>query len=82
MFQTFRASALLRAVVHDGDSGRKRMHDRRRIGCVRAVMSSQVHVNLAEAVLRTYQGDFLLRRQISQVDRAELAIRKQKAYRS
>src|SRR5712691_6695408 len=69
----FRLSAFTSAVVHDRNAGAEGVNENVRIRGIHSVMQTQKHINSAEAVIRTHQLEFLVPRQIAQVNRAKVS---------
>ena len=66
-----RLAALASAVIHDGDTRMKRVHQHLRIRRVLSVVQTQQHIDGAKPVIGTHQLEFLVLGQISQMHRAK-----------
>src|SRR2546430_9691265 len=65
----FGLSAFASAIVHDGYTRTKGVNEYFRIRSVHAVMETQEHINGPDAVTRAHQFEFLVLRQIPQMNR-------------
>ena len=66
-----RLATFTNAVIHDGDSRPKGMHQNFRIRSGLPVMQTKKHVHRAQAVVRAHQFEFLVHREIAQMNRAK-----------
>ena len=57
------------------------MHQRRRSGLVDSMMRGQVQIHRPDGIVRTHQSLFRVPGVIAQIDRAELAVRDDRAHR-
>jgi hypothetical protein len=69
----FGLSTFASAVVHDGHARLKRVNNHLGVRRVDSVVQTEEHINGADAVIRTHQLEFLVLRQVPQMNGAKLS---------
>jgi hypothetical protein len=66
-------ACLVRAVVHDGDTGMNRIDKGLRVRKVESVMIHQIKVNVSDQIVGADEGDLLCLGEIAEIEKIELA---------